>query len=64
MLRRQVARPRYTPTGRLLLATLAKLLPRERWSAFLVTPTTLLRGHRELVRHRLTYPYFNGTATS
>jgi hypothetical protein len=30
-----------------VLATLAKLTPRERWSAFLVTPSTLLRWHRE-----------------
>jgi len=29
--RRQVARPRYTPTDRMLLAALAKLLPRGRW---------------------------------
>jgi hypothetical protein len=43
VVRRQVARPRYAPTDRLILATLARLLPRERWSAFLVTPTTLLR---------------------
>jgi len=37
VLHRQVARPRYAPTDRLVLATLARLLPRERWSAFLVT---------------------------
>jgi len=43
VLRRQVARPRYTPSDRMLLATLAQLLPRPRWSAFLVTPATLLR---------------------
>src|SRR3989475_6468818 len=41
VLHRQVARPRYAPTDRLILATLARLLPRERWSAFLVTPATL-----------------------
>src|SRR2546426_7024719 len=56
VLHRQVARPRYAPTDRLILARLARLLPRERWSAFLVTPATLLRWHRELVRHRWTYP--------
>src|ERR1700682_862754 len=55
VLHRQGARPRYVPTDRLILATLARLLPRERWSAFLVTPATLLRWHRELVRCRWTY---------
>jgi putative transposase len=48
VLRRQVTRPRYTPQDRLVLAVLARLLPRERWAAFLVTPATLLRWHREL----------------
>ena len=56
VLRRQVARPRYTPADRLVLGWLASLLPRERWSAFLVTPATLLRWHRELVARRWTYP--------
>src|SRR5438552_9740173 len=37
VLRRQVPRPRYAPADRLLLAALAKLLPRQRWSVFLVT---------------------------
>src|SRR5437588_11808860 len=55
VLQRQVAHPRYAPTDRLVLATMARLLPRERWSAFLVTPATLLRWHRELVRRRWTY---------
>jgi transposase InsO family protein len=56
VLRRQVARPRFTPADRMLLAALAKLLPRELWSVFLVTPATLLRWHRELIRRRWTYP--------
>src|SRR2546421_1713689 len=56
VLRRQVPRPRYTPADRMLLATLARLLPRKRWAVFLVKPSTLLRWHRELVRRRWTYP--------
>ena len=54
VLRRQVARPRYASTDRMVLATLAKLLPRERWPVFLVTPATLLHWHRELVARRWT----------
>jgi putative transposase len=57
VLRRQVPRPRYTPADRMLLAVLARLLPRERWSVFLVTPSTLLRWHRELIARRWTYPH-------
>jgi hypothetical protein len=41
----------------MLLAALAKLLPRERWPAFLVTPSTLLRWHRASVARRWTYPH-------
>jgi hypothetical protein len=47
VLRRQVPRPRYSPADRVLLATLAHLP--SRWSSFLVTPSTLLRWHRQLV---------------
>jgi hypothetical protein len=55
VLRRQVARPRYTPSDRMVLATPAKLLPRDRWPIFLVGPSTLLRWHRELIRRRWAY---------
>ena len=54
VLGRQVARPRYAPSDR--MAVLARLLPRDRWRVFLVTPSTLLRLHRELVARRWTYP--------
>ena len=56
VLHRQVSRPRYTPADRVVLAALGKLLPRERWAVFLVTPSTLLRWHRELIVRWWTYP--------
>jgi putative transposase len=56
VVRRQVTRPRCTPGDRMVLAVLARLLPRDRWKVFLVAPSTLLRWHRELIRRRWTYP--------
>jgi transposase InsO family protein len=57
VLRRQVARPRFRWSDRALVAILARLVPRERWAAFLVTPQTILRWHRALVGRRWTYPH-------
>ena len=57
VLRRKVARPRFSSSDRALIATLAKLVPRERWAAFLVTPETILHWHRALVRRRWTFPH-------
>jgi putative transposase len=42
ILRRQHPRPRLQPKGHALLAALSRLLPRPRWSIFMVTPETLL----------------------
>lgn len=50
VLERQVRRPRRLPVDRLLLTVLSRLLPRPAWSALLVSPETLLRWHRELIR--------------
>jgi putative transposase len=55
VLRRKTGRPRFTTLDRVLLATASRLLPRDRWASFLVTPQTLLRWHRELVRRKWTY---------
>jgi putative transposase len=55
VLRRTTNRPALRRRDRMLLAAASRLLPRERWSLFLVSPQTLLRWHRELVRRKWTY---------
>jgi putative transposase len=57
VLRRQVPRPRLQPADRPLLAAVSRVLPRARWSCFLVKPETLLRWHRRLVAGAWTYPH-------
>ena len=57
VLRRQVNRPRIRPEERMVLSLLQRLRPaRERLSS-LVTPDTLRRWHRELVRRKWTRPH-------
>ena len=55
VLRRQVERPRLRSSDRAFLAAASRLLPPRRRHGLLVTPQTLLRWHRELVRRRWTF---------
>jgi hypothetical protein len=55
VLRRTAGPPKLRVADRVLLAAVSRVLPRERWVDFLVTPATLLRWHRELVRRKWTY---------
>ncbi len=57
VLRRQVARPSCSPTDRVGLAALARLLPRDRWGSLFVRPETIRRWHRSLLAGRWTYPH-------
>jgi transposase len=55
VLRRSVKRPDLRRRDRVVLVAASGLLPRGRWSAFVVSPQTLLRWQRELVRRKWTY---------
>jgi putative transposase len=57
VLRRQLPRPRLEPADRALLAAVSRVLPRDRWSCFLVTPDTLRRWQRRLVAGAWTDPH-------
>jgi putative transposase len=56
VLTRQRARAALRPADRAFIAALARLLPQRRQHGFVVTPATLLRWHRQLVRRSWTYP--------
>jgi transposase InsO family protein len=55
VLQRTARPPRLRTIDRVLLAAASRVIPRDRWVAFLVTPATLLRWHRELVRRKWTF---------
>jgi putative transposase len=54
VLRRRGERPKLKPADRAFIAALARLLPYQRRHRLAVTPQTLLRWHRELVRRKWT----------
>jgi putative transposase len=60
VLRRQNPKPKLDWADRMVFAALARLLPGSLRMGRLVTPGTLLRWHRRLVRWRWTYPHRGG----
>jgi len=52
VLARKAGRPKLRRLDRLFLAACSRALPRDRWGAFMVAPSTLLRWHRELVKRK------------
>jgi hypothetical protein len=55
VLRRSAKRPELRRRDRVVLAAASALLPRGQWSVFVVSPQTLLRWQRELMRRKWTY---------
>jgi putative transposase len=59
VLERQQPRPSLRPADRALFAALTRVLPQPRRRGLIVTPQTLLRWHRELVRRTWAQPHRN-----
>lgn len=57
VLRRKNPRPKLRPWDRAFMAAITQVLPAGRRDGLLVTPQTILRWHRRLVRHHWTYPH-------
>lgn len=55
VLKRQHPRPKLRRRDRMMFASLARLINRERWEGFIVQPATILRWHRELVKRKWTF---------
>ncbi len=55
VLQRKAGPPKFRAIDRVLLAVASGSIPRDRWASVSVTPATLLRWHRELVRRKWTY---------
>ena len=64
VLRRQNPKPKMDWADRMVLAALARLLPGQLRMSRLVTPDTLLRWHRRLVRWRWNYSLQRRTTAS
>jgi putative transposase len=52
---RRIRRPPLTSADRAFLAAASRMLPRPKWTSFIVTPATLLGWHRRLVAKCWTY---------
>ena len=57
VLGRTSPRPRLRRRDRMVLSALARLIPRDRWQGFIVSPGTVLRWHRELVARKWTFSH-------
>ena len=55
VLQRASGAPKFRAVDRVPLAVASRSIPRDRWASVSVTPATLLRWHRELVRRKWTY---------